>query len=71
MKTVRLIAKSRHGKNIINGFGDTWIVAETRATVECKPGCGTCMKVVPARSDAHDVRWVAEKDDPDFELVTT
>ena len=65
---VRLIGKSRHGKNRVREHGEFWLVERKRETILARPGAkGPFLSLRPANG-SDDARWVAENDDPNFEV---
>jgi|DEB0MinimDraft_6_1074348.scaffolds.fasta_scaffold06357_10 hypothetical protein len=65
---VRLIGKTRHGKNRVREHGEFWLVKGKSETLTARPGLkGPFMSLIPANG-SDDWRWVAEKDDPNFEV---
>ena len=62
---VTLVGKSRHGKNRIKEHGDRWTILQIKNNVAC---CNGGKGFMLGNNDG-DVRWVADKDDPDFEIV--
>jgi hypothetical protein len=74
--TLILRGKSSHGKNRVNQFGKVWEVAEIRDRLQTTthkgvPGPFLCIfSGSPLEDNPRDtMRWIAENNDPDFEIV--
>lgn len=63
--SVQLIAKSKHGKDVIHNHGSQWMLLRESFAVAAKLGQGKCCLL---ESPDGDKRWVAENDE-DFEIV--
>ena len=63
---VELEAKTRKGKNVITNHGPSWKVLQTADNLQCMNG-GTGALIESLRTA--EWRWVAVKDDPDFEII--
>jgi len=65
---VRLIGKSRHGKNRVREHGEFWLVENECETLIARPGAkGPFLFLRPANG-SDDMRWVEENKDPNFEV---
>jgi hypothetical protein len=65
---VRLTGKTRHGKNRVREHGELWNVESETEMLIARPKLkGPFLFLRPANG-SNDMRWVAEKNDPDFAL---
>ena len=65
---VRLIGKSRHGKNRVREHGEFWLVKGKSETLIARPKAkGPFLFLRPANG-SDDMRWVEENNDPNFIL---
>jgi len=65
---VRLIGKSRHGKNRVREHGELWNVEAECATLIARPGANGPFLFLRPANGSDDMRWVAENNDPNFNL---
>jgi hypothetical protein len=73
---VTLIAKSKHGSEVIKRHGATWRIIRVRASVACKSGEKLAALVTVIRQPdqlrpgetvwADDMRWIGVEKDADF-----
>ena len=66
---VRLIGKSRHGKNRIQAQGDMWRLAGWRSNINTVKhrNCPGPFALLESTVGIN-TRWVSVNDDPDFEM---
>jgi hypothetical protein len=66
---IKLKGKSKHGKNRIQQFGTEWWVSEIRDSIQTTKHTGVLGPFAMVFSPTGDHRWIAVKDDPDFEVI--
>ena len=68
---VRLIGKTKHGKNRVKENGEIWKVKSIQEK-ELFPrkisGPGPFLFLISLKPGSDDIRWVSEIDDPNFEV---
>jgi hypothetical protein len=66
---ITLKGKSKHGKNRIQQFGTEFWVSEIRDSIQTTKHTGVLGPFAMVFSPTGDHRWIAVKDDPDFEVI--
>jgi hypothetical protein len=66
---IKLTAKTRHGKNRIKQFGDTWQVIRHSPQVACLDGAQGIL-IEPADGNHSGRRWIELANDRDFHWET-
>lgn len=71
MKKIVLKGISQRGKNRIRENGQNWLIVGERDSVAFAVGRGAQWNVRPAMTPEFPGRdrWIAKKNDPDFEIV--
>ena len=64
-----LKGKTQKGKNRIRELGSEWIFSFSREKVAFAPNRGEHWMIAPFNADQSKSRWIAAKNDPDFEIV--
>lgn len=70
LKTVTLIPKTRHGKNVIQRFGDQWTIRKAPKNFQptfTTNAPGPWLQLEPVGSK-DDLRWVSVVGDKDFKV---
>jgi hypothetical protein len=65
---VRLIGKTRHGKNRVREHGELWIVEKECEKILARPGLKGPFLLLTPENGSDDWRFVAVHDDPDFNV---
>ena len=65
---VKLKGKSKHGKNRIQQFGEDFWISDIRNQIQTTTHKNLPGPFLMVFSETGDHRWVAVKDDPDFEV---
>jgi len=68
MKTVKLIGKTRHGKNRIAQHGEIWEVESEHGNIMLLKSLEETF-VITGSTTCFDKRWVSVENDRDFEVV--
>lgn len=66
---ITLKGRSKHGKNRIQQFGTEFWVSEIRDSIHTTKHTGVAGPFAMVFSPTGDHRWIAVKDDPDFEVI--
>ena len=70
---VTLKGRSRHGKNRINQFGDSFTIVDVRDTIATTAHRGCMGPFAFLNADQPNLlegsRWISLRDDPDFEIT--
>ena len=66
---IELKGKTKHGKNRIQQFGSEFWVREIRNSIHTTKHTGVAGPFARVFSPTGDNRWIAIKDDPDFEVL--
>jgi len=66
---IQLKGRSKHGKNRIQQFGSEWWVSEIRSRIQTTTHKNLAGPFAMVFSPTGDNRWIAVKDDPDFEVI--
>ena len=66
---IKLKGKTKHGKNRIQQIGSEFWVSEIRNSIHTTKHTGVAGPFAMVFSPTGDHRWIAIKDDPDFEII--
>ena len=66
---IKIKGVSKHGKNRIQQFGTDFVVSEIRDSIQTTKHKNLSGPFAMVFSPTGDHRWIAVKNDPDFEVV--
>lgn len=63
-RKIKLIAKTRKGKNILSKHGNLWKIIKVKQHVPCVDGTGLFIQSL----QSNDTRWIAQHNDEDIKI---
>jgi len=69
---IKVIAKSKRGKDIINNWGDEWEIQKEQDKVGFSQEKGPWLLLYSAKKDTtfrHDIRWIHKINDENVEII--